>query len=310
MIAAVLDAAKGERSRSPGRALELARAAETLARRVGGPEGIDLRARAVGEQANALRLLGSLGAAREGWDEALELASCGSGEPLLTAWISWGRATLEIELGRPEAAIRQLETAAGLFRALGSSHEVALVEWSMARALAAQGRPGDAQRVLLGAATRLEVERDPHLVWGMWRNIALYSAEAGDTEAGLRILDEVAARAAAWGGPLGVARCEWVRARILDAAGNHARAARLLRRLLSVFQERPYELGLLATDLAIALATAGRLAAARRAAGLAAAHLEAAGAEASPSSAALCGALSLEDDLVAGLRRARSYSSF
>jgi tetratricopeptide (TPR) repeat protein len=134
----------GESSRTapgePKKAIELAQVAlelldALLPKAYGECLLADYRARACGTLANARRIAGDFVGARDMLEAGFDLLLDGTGDPLEEARLLSLKASLEIEIGEFEAAIRTLEKAASIYASVSDSHLLGRTRIKQARAL-------------------------------------------------------------------------------------------------------------------------------------------------------------------------------
>src|SRR5258708_10800571 len=128
LAARLLEGAGGRQWRDSGEEIDWCRLAFAIAGRLPADRypaalGGDLRARALGGLADALRLDGSLAAAGEALEGAWGALDSGSGDPLERAALLRLAANLQLTLGDGAAAVELLRPAAEIYQLYGDRHQ-------------------------------------------------------------------------------------------------------------------------------------------------------------------------------------------
>jgi tetratricopeptide (TPR) repeat protein len=203
----LLDAAGEFQWRDSGQEIDGCRLALAIAERLpqaSYPASLagDLRARALGGLADALRLDGDLAAAEETLDRAWEALEEGSGDPLEHAALLRFAANLQLTLGDGAAAAALLRPAAAIYRLYGDRHQQGRTLQKLALAVGHDDpRQGVAiaERALAlvdpGREPRVELAARHILIWFLndcglaWQALDLYDrsrplyGQCGDSEA-------------------------------------------------------------------------------------------------------------------------------
>jgi hypothetical protein len=177
-LAARLLAAAGEYGwRDTGRGLEACRLALAILERLPAaslPVGLDhdLRARALGQLADALRLDDQLAAAEGALRRAWEALDDGTGDPLERAGLQRLEANLQLTLGDCAAATALLRPAASVYRLYGDRHQEGRTLQKLALAVGFEDPPAGvalAERALTliepGREPRAELAARHALIW-------------------------------------------------------------------------------------------------------------------------------------------------
>jgi hypothetical protein len=217
------------------------------------PDGLgrDLRGRALGGLADALRLDEQLEAARATLAMAWEALDEGSGDPLERAGLLRVEASLEMSLGDCVAAAGLLRSAASIYRLYGERHQEARTLQQLALAVGwddpAKGT-GLAERALgliePGREPRLELASRHALIW--------FLNDCGMSGQALELLERSRALYRECGESEARVLLPWLEARICRGLGQLAAAERGLAAVWHGYRLEGYtqELTLVSLDLA------------------------------------------------------------
>lgn len=229
-------------------------------RRYGPRVTADLRARALGELANAHRVADDLAMAGSMLGEASAWARRGTGDLRLAARIGDLSASLLSDERRFEEAVEQLERVQALYESLGDLHLAG-------RALIKQGiftgYAGQAERaivLLVEGLKLLEPERDPALRLSGVHAIAWHLVDAGQPRAAWDVVEGARDLYLRDGSRLNQVRLRWLEGRIAFALEEDAEAEDAFREAREQFlvEVQQFDAALVSLDLALVLAKQGR----------------------------------------------------
>lgn len=246
----------------PARAVRLARLALQIAKRAEvapASERLrhDLEIAAQAQLGNALRLGGQLVDAELAFRQASELLAAGTGDPLVEGKMLALYAALRNEQSRYRDAEVFARRAFSLFGKIGDHHQQGRSLFTLANALAFDGRVDEALEVLDRARNLIDETREPRAIWGAIHNAVNYLVEAGRfAEAEVRYVEDVQVARRLGLSPLNELRLRWVGSRIALGLGRHEEADPEMRAVVAGFVERGYtmEAATAALELAVSLA--------------------------------------------------------
>jgi tetratricopeptide (TPR) repeat protein len=135
------------------------------------PRLFDLRAKAQGNFANSLRIGGRMREAEEAFGIAAQLASEGTGDPLIKARLSEFMASLHIFQRRFDRAIHLADEAGRIYRELGEKQLLAMNMVNKAMAYLYSGQAETAVGILNRTIPMIDSEEDPHLLLAACHNL-------------------------------------------------------------------------------------------------------------------------------------------
>ncbi|MFL6260384.1 MAG: hypothetical protein ACJ76Y_11780 [Thermoanaerobaculia bacterium] len=255
------------RYRDPRQMLRLARQARSAAEqldpeRYGGRRLADLKARALAELGNALRVNEQFDKVRDILKRArLLLAEQGTGDLLIQAYID----QVEGSFWKDQRFLRDAEdllaSACLKYLRIGERHLAgrALVTRGIGRRI--DGRPEEAVHHLRKALSLLDPERDPQLIETTQHNLLDALADAGEYREASELLLRSGLRRKFADDPLNLLRLRWVEAKILAGHGRLADAEKALSGVRASFRIRRLELvaTIAGMDLAKVLFRQGKL---------------------------------------------------
>lgn len=225
------------------------------------PEALaDLRARAWGELANALRAADDLKGAETALSEALRQLELGTGDPLLIARGFDVAGSLFLDLRRFKEALSSLEVAAELYYQHGEPHRAGRVLLKRGETLRQAGELEDAIAAFDAALGLLEAAQEPRLVLIAIHNRLAALVDAGQADLAARSLWQARPLYKKYGALPDRLRLLWLEANLAAAQGRRGAAERFYREARAGFAqaELPFEAALVALDLAAVLLTDGR----------------------------------------------------
>jgi transcriptional regulator with XRE-family HTH domain len=267
LVERLCDESEIEASRDLKRAASLARLARAIADRVPGPEGWRKRVRgcAIATEANVLRVVGDLKAARVAFEQAKELWNTGSDpEGLLDP----GRILdLEASLCRDE---RQFDKALKLLdEALAVGRQKARILIKKGFTLEVMGEYAQGIATLLQARPLVEAQGDARLQNILHLNLAVQYCHAHRHAEAVELVAQVRRVAEEMGDAIGSLRGLWLEGRIAVGLGRNALAVRLLDQARQEFSQRDmwYDVALADLEMAPLLLAEGAVAQVKQMAG-------------------------------------------
>ncbi|RPH57072.1 hypothetical protein EHM82_02090, partial [bacterium] len=221
----------------------------------------DLRARAWGELANALRVNQQLGRAEEAFGRAFSLRESGTGDPLLKARLLDLEASLLGTLREFDLALRRLEIIPVLYRETGDPHLAGRAMLKGALYTFYGGDVEEAIRLNGEGCALIQRERDPQLAVTATHNLLLFLVECRRFPEAMKILFKNRP-AIHRTGRINVLRLRWLEGRISYGTGKLASAEEAFRQVKAEFtgEDLEFSRALTGLDLAIALMCQGRIA--------------------------------------------------
>src|SRR5436305_5635991 len=222
------------RHRDPRQMLSFAEAAQEVADRIAPPVYgaaflLDLRARAWGELANALRVNERFDRAEAALKQARSLVEEGTGDSIIEARLDEIEASLRKDQRQLEKAYRLLDQAHRTWLKIGDRHLAGRVMVIKGLTLIVDGEPLQAARVLRQAVDLLDVGRDPELAAAAHHDLLFALVESGRFGEAGKLLFEGALRRLFAGAPLNLLRLRGLDATILVGRGRVADAERGFR---------------------------------------------------------------------------------
>lgn len=249
----------------PHRALDISRMGVTIADRLpvaGYGERLveDLRARAWGRTANALRATSDLAGAEQALANAARHLKLGSGEPLEEAEHLYFRASLRRAERRLDEALRAIHRSRRIYRMVGNRHLEgrSLMCESLIRDL--RGEVEESIDCCRKARTLVEPERDRRLAIAAHHNLVWQLMVAGRSEEALRELADLRPAYFETNDQIPLLKLRWMEARLAKDLGRPEESERAFREAHDGFVAAriPYEAASVALDLAVLLAEQGR----------------------------------------------------
>lgn len=250
---------------NPHRALDLCRMGLAIAERLS-PEAYgqrsvaDLRARAWGRTANALRATSDLAAADQALSTAAQLLKAGSGEPLEEAEHLYFTASLRRAQRRLDEALRSVRRSRRIYRMIGDTHLEGRSFICEAMIHDLLGDASEAVACSRRAHQQVNAERDRRLSVAAHHSLVWLLMAAGESEEALRELEALRPAYFELNDRMVLLRLKWVEARLARDLGRPDAAELAFREAHEGFVEAriPYEAASVALDLAILLAEQSR----------------------------------------------------
>ncbi len=261
----LLDCALQAIADDPHQALELSRMGVAIAERLP-PESYgerlveDLRARAWGRTANALRATSDLAGAEQALATAARHLKMGSGEPLEEAEHLYFTASLHRAQRRLDEALRAIHRSRRIYRMVGDRH---LEGRSMMCESTIQDLRGEVEKSIelcREAMTQIDAGRNRRLAFAVHHNLVWQLMAAGRSAEALRELEAIRPIYFELGDQMVILRLRWMEARLAKDLGRPEESERAFRDAHEGFVEAriPYEAASVALDLAVLLAEQGR----------------------------------------------------
>lgn len=211
----------------------------------------DLRARALGYRANALRINSDLRSAERLLSQAFELLEEGTGDALDEAEAQMFLASLRSDQIRFKEAISAQRRAVRLYRRLGDTPMEGRALISLGLCLSLDGRPEESVVVLHKALTKLN-PNETRWVLACRHNLALALRECNRLAEGLQLLNETRSLYASVGDRVSLLRMRWLEAQFARDLGNLAYAETALLKTCEDFvaQKLPADAALVCLELA------------------------------------------------------------
>lgn len=249
----------------PHRSLDLCRMGIAVAERLAaGPYGEraveDLRARAWGRSANALRAISDLPGAEQALATAAEHLRKGSGEPLEEAEHLYFTASLRRAERRLDEALRAIRRSRRIYRLVGSSHLEGRSLLCEAAIHDLRGDFAEAVACCRQAREQIEPDRDRRLALAARHNLIWQLPTIGRADEALRELEHLRPAYLALNDQMALLRLRWMEARLAKALGQGELAETAFRDAHEGFvaAQIPYEAASVALDLATLFAEQGR----------------------------------------------------
>ncbi|HKH44005.1 MAG TPA: hypothetical protein VKM72_05000 [Thermoanaerobaculia bacterium] len=211
----------------------------------------DLRARALGELANAWRLKNKFNNAEQCLDEAMQLTEDGTGDLLVMARLLDLKVSLRMDQRRLGEALERLSYLHDLYRVNGETHLAGRALISLGIATFYDGRPREAADHIRKGLAEIDEARDPQLAASARHNLIYYLAECGEYRKASRLLLDSNLREAYAGDPINLLRLRWVEGTISAGRGRLAQAEQALLDVRKGFLARgeEYDAALLGLEI-------------------------------------------------------------
>ena len=249
----------------PHRALELSRMGVAIAERLGaeayGERLIeDLRARAWGRTANAMRATSDLAGADQALATAARHLKQGSGEPLEEAEHLYFTASLRRAERRLDEALRSVHRSRRIYRMVGDLHLEGRSMMCESAIRDLQGEVDASIELCRQAMAQLDAGRSPRLAFSVRHNLVWQLMVAGRSEEASRELEAIRPAYFELGDNMLLLRLRWMEARLAKDLGRPEESERAFREAHEGFVEAriPYEAASVALDLAVLLAEQDR----------------------------------------------------
>jgi tetratricopeptide (TPR) repeat protein len=231
------------RHEDPKQMLVLAGLAREAADRIdpklyGEVETTDLRVRAWGEYANALRVTDDLFRASWALSRALELRHQGSGSQLIRARLAELSAGLLCHQRHFPAAFKALDLAYSLYQREGHPQDAVRV---LVKRGIYTGRSGDPElgiQLLAKALLLIDRQRDPKLCFLILHNLLLFRVELGEFRVANLQLFEMRPLYVEHAGAVDKVKLRWIEGRIAAGLGEFERAERAFLQVREEFERR------------------------------------------------------------------------
>ena len=249
----------------PHRALDLCRMGVTVAERLSaesyGERVVeDLRARAWGRTANALRATSDLVGAEQALATSARHLKMGSGEPLEEAEHLYFTASLYRAERKLDEALRVIHRSRRIYRMVGNSHLEGRSLMCEALIRDLRGEVEESIACCRQARVQVEPERDRRLALAAHHNLVWQLMVAGKSAEAMRELAELRPAYFEFNDQILLLKLRWMEARLAKDLGRPEESERAFREAHEGFVEAriPYEAASVALDLAILLAEQGR----------------------------------------------------
>lgn len=240
--------------------LRLAQLAVRAARGIEDADRFRLAANAWAELGNALRIPGDLAGAERALTRAQKLAERGERDPALEANIRLYRAALAHDQRRYDQALALYERSRELCREIGDELGEIRVLIGMGPVQSHRTEPRDGIPYLEEALRLLEGRDEPELIRRAVHNLAHLHLDAGNLEAASRCIQAAAPYFDERAPRLDRLRFQWNLGRLQRDLGRLENAAEALEGSRQSYMEEdlPYEVGLVALDLAVVYVRLGK----------------------------------------------------
>jgi tetratricopeptide (TPR) repeat protein len=212
----------------------------------------DLRARAWGAYANALRVGSRPRQAEEAFATAQDHQAQGTGDPVLRAWLIEKITTLAIFLGHNDEAIELCEEAGQIYQELGEDQPLASTRTQKAVALIYSGETDAALLTLHQAIPLIDHEEDPHLLLVAFHNLIRCYIDLDRPDQALMLYSEIREIYKDFSDPFILLKTAWQEGKLLCDLGHLRAAETVLLRARKGYMEKgiAHEVALVSLDLA------------------------------------------------------------
>lgn len=197
----------------------------------------DLRARALGYQANALRINSDLRSAERLLSQAFELLEEGTGDVLDQAELLKFQASLRSDQALFEESIKLQRKAVRLYRSVGDSHMEGRAMISLGCFQSFDGKPKASVVTLRMALEKLN-PHEPRWILSCRHNLARSLRECGHLPEALELLGETRSLYASVADSVSLLRLLWLEAELARDLGNLAYAEKSLRAVCEGFTDQ------------------------------------------------------------------------
>ena len=212
----------------------------------------DLRARAWGAYANALRVRSQPQQAERAFATAQDHQARGTGDPVLRAWLLEKITPLAIFLGQYGEAIEMCEEAGQIYLELGESHSLASTRTQKAVALIYSGETEAALLTLHQAIPLIDQGQEPHLLVVACHNLIRCYIDLDRPDQALMLYSEIREIYKDFDDPLIALKTTWQEGKLLCDLGHLRAAETVLLRARKGYMEKGIasEVALVSLDLA------------------------------------------------------------
>ena len=212
----------------------------------------DLRTRAWGQLASALRVGDRPHEAEAALATAREYRERGTGDPMLRAWMLERTSSLLVFQGRFNEAIEMYEEAGQIYEELAQSDKLTGIMVYKAIAFVYSGEAERAVPILNQAIPLINSEEDPHLLFAACHNLIWCYVDLDRPEQALMLYNEARELYQEFDDPLILLRATWQEGRLLRDLGHLRAAETTLLRARKGFLEKEliHEVALISLDLA------------------------------------------------------------
>lgn len=268
---ALLERCRSLRHNDPETIVLTAALAVSLAERLDatafGAEALaDLQARAWAERGNARRIADDLAGAESDLAKALARSGQGTGDPLLLARLMDLTASLYTDQRRFNEALQLLDAVYAIYHKAGDWHAAGRALISKGVSTGYASNVEDAAHLISQGLGLIDPGRDPKLAMAGIHNLISCLVENGQAEQADQLFAHSRALFSSRLDRLDAVKATWLEGRIAAALGDDERAEQRFVEARTSFEEAelPYDVALVALDMAALSLRAGRTAETRR----------------------------------------------